>query len=47
MRVKRYRKVGRESGVVSQVREQGFGFVRSHARDTELYFRTKVGATVI
>ena len=40
VKMQKYRALGRESGVVCAVKDQGFGFVRSHLRDTDMYFRT-------
>ena len=39
VRLKSYRKLGRETGVVCGVRDQGFGFVRSDIRDFNIFFR--------
>lgn len=39
VRLKSYRKIGRETGVVCGVRDQGFGFVRSDIRDFNIFFR--------
>ena len=40
VKMQKYRTLGRETGVVCAVKDQGFGFVRSHLRDTDMYFRT-------
>jgi cold shock CspA family protein len=46
LRVKSYRALGRETGLVKSVRGQGYGFISSTIRDFDLYFRTNevVGA---
>jgi hypothetical protein len=38
VKVSSFRKIGREVGVVCGIKE-GFGFVRSHLRDIDMYFR--------
>jgi hypothetical protein len=38
VKVSSFRKIGREAGVVCGIKE-GFGFVRSHLRDIDMYFR--------
>ena len=40
VRVISYRKIGRETGSVVTVKETFFGFVRSNARDSDVYFRS-------
>ena len=40
VKMQKYRSLGRETGVVCAVKDQGFGFVLSHLRDTDMYFRT-------
>ena len=39
VKLKSFRKLGRETGVVCGVRDQGFGFVRSHVREINIFFR--------
>lgn len=40
VKVRKYRQLGREMGIVCSVKEQGFGFVKSHLRESDMYFRT-------
>ena len=39
VKLQSFRKLGRETGVVCGVRDQGFGFVRSNVRDFNIFFR--------
>ena len=39
VKLKTFRKLGRETGVVCGVRDQGFGLVRSNAREYNIFFR--------
>jgi hypothetical protein len=39
VKLRSFRKLGRETGLVCEVRDHGFGFVRSHIRDFNIFFR--------
>ena len=39
VKLRSFRKLGRETGLVCEVRDQGFGFVRSYIRDFNIFFR--------
>ena len=46
VKLRSFRKLGRETGLVCEVRDHGFGFVRSHIRDFNIFFRLSEVMTV-